>query len=958
MTKARHLGLLTSVVALFVFALGSSPARAAFGFAEWEAVTCKENVDVPAAIGPPGLVGAFPLDDDPAEEQCNKETPTKWFTQATGHPNFGITDFTLNTLQADKFKGFPDGFVKDLVVDTPEGLGVNPEATPVKCTPEELEAEPTPTCSPASIVGFNYLTVAAQGPPCEAPVPNVCLNARVKLPVYNLVPFQGVPSMVGFPTSDPGNPTFIVGDLDPSDQHVRFSISDIHAPDGTTEHPPIIGSRLVFNGQAGNGTYLTMPSNCAGGQTTTIFGDSYPNPFPSGEEESDEASFTTEVGADECDSAPFEPSVETSSGGTTDSPETTTVDVKIPQLEPGVRAQSHLLTSKVQLPNGTSINPSTANGLVACTDAQFKKGTDEPIDCPAASIIGTTDVETAALPPDSLHGHLYVAQPLNNDPSSGNQFRVFLSVESERYGVNVRLVGNVFPNLQTGQLTVLIPDNPQAPFNSFKVTIPGGPRGNLSSPFTCGPHTTTATSNSWSRPTEDVVDTSDVTLTNAPGGGPCPNTLAERPFAPGFSGGTRNHQAGAYSALDVHISRNDGNQELKRVDVNLPVGLLASLRGVEYCPEDRIAAAAGSSGADQLANPSCPASSLIGTVSTSAGTGSAPFRTDNGRAYLAGPYKGAPISIVIVTPAVAGPFDLGTVVIRTAANVNPETTQVHAVSDAIPDVFGGVRLDIRAIDVALDRQNYIVNPTSCLEQTFGGELFGGGADPGNPAAWTQFNAGVPFATTDCKALKFKPKFTAKILGGKKQTRRRAHPKLRAILQARRGDANLKRAAFILPKSTILDQGHIGTICTRVQLSAGSCPKNSVYGHAEATSPLIDGKLKGPVYLTSSNHQLPDLLVDLRGQIPVRLRGVISSVHGRLKSVFPAAPDAPVTKFVLTMKSGNKGLLVNTKSLCGKKQFAKLQLTGQNGRKLKKKKMKLSIKACKKHHKKKKGKGKK
>jgi hypothetical protein len=953
MTKARPLGLLVLLAALFTLSAGASSAQAAFGIAEWEAVTCKENVDVPAAIGPPGLVGAFPLDDDPAGEQCNTETPSKWFTQATGHPNFGITDFTLNTLQADKFKGFPDGFVKDIVVDTPEGLGVNPEATPVKCTPEELEAEPAPTCNPASIVGFNYLTVAAQGPPCEAPVPNVCLNARVKVPVYNLVPFPGVPSMVGFPTSDPGDPTFIVGDLDPSDQHVRFTISDIHAPDGTLEHPPIVASRLVFSGKAGNGTYLTMPSNCAGGQTSTIFVDSYPNPFPGGAEESDEASFTTSVGADECDTAPFDPDLATASGDTTDSPEPATVDVQMPkQLEPGLtsRGQSHLLKATVTLPDGTALNPSTANGLAACTDAQFKKGTDDPIECPAASRIGSVDVTTPALD-QHLGGDVYVGQPLNNNPSSGDQFRIFIHAFNDRYGVNVRLIGNVFPNPDTGQLRVVVPNNPQAPFSSFKVNVDGGPRGALSSPFTCGPHTTAAVYNSWSRPAEDVTRTSDVSLTKQPGGGDCPKTLAERPFGPGFAGGTRDPQAGAYSPLDIHVTRPDGAQELKRLDVTLPPGMTASLRGLAYCPEDRIAAAAGSSGADQLAHPSCPDSSLIGSVRTTAGTGSNPFAAD-GKAYLAGPYKGAPLSLVTVTPAVAGPYDLGTVVIRAALNVDPETAVVHAVSDAIPDVFGGVRLDIRAIDISLDRAGYTVNPTTCREQTaVTAQLYGGGGDPHNAGAWVPVTRSQPFRATNCRALKFKPTFYARVLGGRKATRRRAHPRFQAILKARRGDANLRRASFILPRATILDQGHIDTLCTRVQLAANSCPKGSIYGHAKATSPLINGNLKGPVYMTSSEHTLPDLLVDLRGQVNVRLRGVISAVKGHLKTVFPESPDVAVTKFTMTMKGGHKGLLQNTVNLCGRKRFSFLNLRAQNSRRVRTKRQRLFVQGCK--HKKKK-----
>jgi hypothetical protein len=945
MPKARPLGLLVALAALLTLALGASSARAEFGIEEWEALTCKENTDTPG-VGEI-LPGLPPIPQSAGQCTANEppEGPNKWFTQATGHPPFGITDFTLNN-KISGYEGFPDGFVKDIVVNLPEGLGVNPEAAPA-CTIEEMETNPAVEC-PTAIVGTNYFTIAVKPPTsgeCVPPLPeptSKCPQIRAAVPVFNVEPFDGVPSMVAF--SSTAGVTYIVGDLDPADQHIRFTISDIESPlEGGL---PVVGSRLVFfggGGLAGNGTYLTMPSNCAGGQTTTLHVDSH-------EGKEDTESFTTAVGADECDTAPFEPDLGTASGDTTDSPEPSTVDVQMPkQLEEEARGQSQLLKTTIKLPQGTSINPSSANGLVACTDAQFKKGSDEPIECPAASRIGSVDVTTPALD-QHLGGDVYVGQPLNNDPSSGNQFRIFIHAFNDRYGVNVRLIGNVFPNLETGQLTVVVPNNPQAPFNSFKVNIDGGPKGNLSSPFTCGPHTTTAIYNSWSRPEEDVTRTADVTLTKQPGGGDCPQTLAERPFAPGFTAGTRDKQAGAYSPLDVHVTRPDGAQELKRLDVTLPSGMTANLRGVEYCPENRIAAAAGSSGADELAHPSCPDSSLVGSVRTASGTGPSPLVID-GKAYLAGPYKGAPLSLVTVTPAVAGPFDLGTVVVRAALNVDPETAVVHAVSDAIPDVFGGVRLDIRAIDVSLDRAGYTVNPTGCEPAAVAGELYGGGANPQDPNAWVLFKSDAPFTATNCRALKFKPKFHGRILGGKSATKRVAHPKFQAILQARKGDANLQRAAFVLPKATILDQGHIDTVCTRVQLASNSCPKGSIYGNAKATSPLLEGNLKGPVYLTSSEHKLPDLVVDLRGQVNVRLRGVISSVKGKLKTVFPNSPDVPVTKFTMTMKGGKKGLLQNTVNLCAKKRFAKLNLKAHNGKKLNRKKLKLNIKGCGKHKKK-------
>jgi hypothetical protein len=255
-------------------------------------------------------------------------------------------------------------------------------------------------------------------------------------------------------------------------------------------------------------------------------------------------------------------------------------------------------------------------------------------------------------------------------------------------------------------------------------------------------------------------------------------------------------------------------------------------------------------------------------------------------------------------------------------------------------MLGGVKLDIRSIDVNLNRNSYVINPTNCSPFGIIGAISGGGGNPTDPAAWSTVTKNSPFTATDCNALKFKPKFTAKILGGKRATKRRQHPKLQAVLQGRTGDANVARAAFTLPKTTILDQSNIKTICTRVQLSANNCPKGSVYGHAKATSPLIAGPLKGPVYLTSSSNQLPDLLVNLQGQVNVRLRGVISSKGGKLKTVFRTVPDTPVKKFTLEMNGGKKGLLINTSSLCKSKQLAKLNLKAQNGKQLKNNKLQI------------------
>jgi len=942
MRSARGpIGLLVLTAAFCVLAFGASSAQGAFGIANWEALTCKEDTETPANFGEK-VIGFPPL---ASPLQCNKEpsSESKWFKQAAGHPPFAITNFMLNTSSTPPAVNFPEGFVKDIVVDTPEGLSVNPEATTAKCAVEELKANP-PTCSPLSLVGSAYLTVAGQGPPCTSPPLPVeaCPVARAKLPVYNLVPFQGVPSMVGFPTSAPGEPTIIVGSLSPVDQHVTFTISNIHPPDGTAEHPPIIGSRLVFEGNKGapfgNGTYLTNPSVCGAPQTAELHVDQQTEPgkFVT-------KSFTTPFSGEGCDKVPFEPTIATTVNSSTDSPDTATLDIGIPFDPTEPIANSYLKVAKVTLPEGMGLNPSVANGLATCSNDQFAYHTNNPIQCPAASEIGTVDVETPSLPPDSLHGKVYAAEPESNDPTTGKQFRVFLTVESERYGVNVRLKGQIFPNLQTGQLTAVVEENPQATFSSFQVHITGGDRGALTTPDTCGPHKTTTSLTPWSG-NADATPSGEFTLDEKAGGGPCPKTQGERPFSPTYNAGTQATKAGSFSPFDLHVTRPNGDQEIRKIEATLPPGMVAKLKGVAYCPQSSIDAASASSGRAEQAHPSCPSNSEIGKVDVGVGSGT-PFHTP-GAAYLAGPYKGAPLSMVFVVPAVAGPYDLGTDVVRAAAFVDPETAEVHAVSDPIPFIFGGVKLDIRSIDISVNRSNFTLNPTTCREPfSVRSSIFGGGSDPANPGAWFESKQSSAFRATECKALQFKPKFFPKILGGQNATRRAANPKFQATLEARNGDANLRRAAFILPRATILDQSHIKTICTRVQLAANECPKNSVYGHAKATSPLLDEKLSGPVYLTSSNHTLPDLLVNLHGQVPIRLRGVISSEHGRLKTVFNNTPDVAVSKFVLNMKGGDKGLLINSRNLCSGQTNGFLNLKAQNSRQQKRNNLRLNIPAC-------------
>jgi hypothetical protein len=593
------------------------------------------------------------------------------------------------------------------------------------------------------------------------------------------------------------------------------------------------------------------------------------------------------------------------------------------------------------------INPSAAagpNNLKTCEPGQFVLHSSAPITCPPESRIGTARITAAALPEGDLEGNVYIGKQESSDPTSGNEYRILIDAASARYGIDVRLLGHVFANPVTGQLTTKIAEVPQVPFTSFTLDFVGGQRSVLSSPPTCGPNTSGGAMTPYSgNPAATPAGT--FSLHAAPGGGACATTLGARPFAPTFAAAPKSTEAGAYSPLHVALTRSNGQQELKAASVSLAPGMIAKLAGIPYCPDSALAAAAGTSGADQAAHPSCPPKSEIGTATVQAGTGPTPL-TITGKVFLSGPYHGAPLSLAVVTPATAGPFDLGTVVVRVALQVNPETAQVTAVSDPIPDVFGGAQLSIRQIALDLSRKEFTLNPTSCDKSANTAALRGGGGDPTNPAAWSTFNASVPFQTSDCGALKFRPKLVTRFLG-KGQTHRAGHPKLEATLTARPGDANIARATLTMPRSELIDQAHFKTICTRVQLAAHECPKAAVYGHARATSPLLDDPLSGPVYLVSSNHTLPDLLADLRGQVEIQLHGVIKSVkHGRIRTSFSTVPDVPVSKFKLVMQGGKKGLIQNSRNLCTHKYFSRLKFLSQNGKHLVKKKLPLGVAGCK------------
>ena len=915
----------------------------------WQAGTCKSD----------------------APQECSIDTPSQFFKQAAGHPPVGFTQIIIK--HAGAFKE-PVGHIKTVLVDLPQGMSVNPQATP-QCPLTPEGKFPVSGCPANTKVGYSNVEASTGIPPVSLPpveVPNI--------PVYNLVPRAGEPARFGFTLPLGLGEVFLnAGVKWDGDYHEYFTI---HVPEVPLVNAKILRNRLVFDGTIGGhglpgengGAFLTTPSTCfnanepafATTYNTILHADSQEEEAPQNEydvaspapppaaflagSERVESPLPRIGGVREtpegCNLVPFKPSTSgTPSTNQTDSPMGGTVEVKVPFTPSASIYQSNVRNANVSLPQGMGLNPSAASGLQACTDAQFGKGTRNPVACPPGSKIGTVAIDTPPLPDGTLTGNVYLGTQQSRDPASGNEYRVFIDAESASRGLSIRLLANVSANPQTGQLTAQVHEAPQLPFDSVRVTLDGA-KGTLTSPPTCGPNKTGHAMTAWSGTPDSGPQDPGFTLTNAPGGGPCAKTLAARPFAPGFGAKSTNPKGGAFTQVVVNATRSDGNQELKGVDINLPPGLTAKLAGVRYCPEATIAAAAANSGAAEAADPTCPNSSLVGSAVVAAGSGSNPLRV-NGKVFLAGRYRGAPLSLAVVTPATAGPFDLGTVVVRVALFVDPETARVHAVSDPIPHVFGGALLDLRTVSVTLDRKSFALNPTNCSAMSTTGVLRGGGANPLDPAAFSSLPVSAPFKVNGCENLDFKPKLFMRIFGG---TRRAKSPKLRAILVARDGDANIGRAAVTLPKPLILEQASLANVCTRVQFAAHDCPKDSIYGFAEATTPLLDGPLKGPVYLRSSSHELPDMVVALNGQVDVVLVGRIDSVKKRLRTTFDTVPDVPVSKFALTVRGGKKrGLLVNSSSLCAKKYKVIARFAGQNGKKANQKpKLRTPCKKHKKH----------
>jgi hypothetical protein len=647
---------------------------------------------------------------------------------------------------------------------------------------------------------------------------------------------------------------------------------------------------------------------------------------------------------EDCEALPFSPTISSQpETAQADSPTGLHFALHVPQhnepQEGGSEglATAHLKDVSVALPAGLEVNASAADGLGACALAgpqginlpgSGEPGEGEAAKCPPSSKVGTVAVKTPLLD-HPLPGSVYLAKQVENP--FGSLIALYIAVDDPVTGVVVKIPVEVEPDPLTGQLKTFVTENPQLPFEDFSFDFFGGARASLTTPLTCGTYATEAQLTPWSEPEGQAVgQSSSFPIAAGPGGGPCVTSEAQAPNQPSFEAGTIAPLAGAYSPFVLRLTRQNGSQRFAALNLTLPPGLTGKLAGLSECTDAQIAGAEArgglGEGALEAAQPSCPQSSEVGVVNVGVGSG-APFYVQ-GHAYLAGPYKGAPLSTVIITPGVAGPFDLGAVVVRAGLYVDESTAQVTAKSDPVPRILHGIPLDVRSIAVQLDRPEFMLNPTSCEAMAVGGEEISttGAVAP----LQNRFQLG------GCRGLDFSPRLSLSLKGGMKKT---GHPRLRAVLTQPAGQANIARITTILPPSEFIDQFHISNPCTRPQFAAGACPPGSVLGTARAYTPLLDEPLEGKVYFRSNGgeRELPDVVADLNGQIHFVAVGFVDSVRGRskeesrLRTTFAVVPDAPVSKVVIALKGGREGLLENSRNLCSFKPKATVKLTAHNGK---------------------------
>ncbi len=921
MRPPRALGSALALV-LALCAFGASPALGAFGYKGFE-VTYSED-----AAGSP-------------------------LNQAGAHPFAFTTSFEVNTIPDGKGNELPDGETKDLTLGQIVGLAGDPNAT-THCGNEEfikLE-EGQALCPDASAVGLAAVRIAF------TPFP-VGFDEYVHVPVFNLVPPPGAAAKLGFVVlNEPVTIEIGLAEKPPHNIVARITrvpqIALFYASKVTLWGNPADPAHDALRGKCLDGTvspvplsrglcpvsvperpFLTMPRSCKGPLLTTLFATSWGTPQQTSSQEAISTAMAGcgKLGLDAgIEAAPTSRAAESPVG----------LNFKLSVKDEGLtnpkgNANSDVEAIEAILPPGVTANPSAAEGLGVCTKAQYEAASLTVRGCPEASKLGGVLVRTPLLE-DPIEGSLYLAQsddPASAEPGAENPFdsliALYIILRSPRYGIFVAQAGKVSPDPATGRLITTFEGIPEVPLSEINLHFREGPRAPLVTPPRCGTFKTVA----WLHPSSGAAPVeadASFQVSSGPGGAPCPPG-GTPPFGPGFEAGSLNNNAGAHSPFYMRLTRRDGEQDMTRFDAVLPPGVTGKLAGIPRCPDAAIAAAKAKSGRQELASPSCPAASRIGRVLAGAGVGPA-LTYVPGTIYLGGPVNGAPLSVVVITPAVAGPFDVGTVVVRQALSLDPLTAEVQvdgSASDPIPHILAGIPLKLRDLRVYVDRPQFTLNPTGCEPSSVKATLFGSGANPFSPADDVPSALSSYFQAANCANLRFRPQLSLRLKGG---TRRSAHPAAIAVLTPRAANANLRAVSTMLPRSQFIDQFRINNPCTRAQFAAQACPKSSILGTARAFTPLLDNPLRGRVYFRANGgeRELPDIVADLRGEgFRIIQVGFVDSVNARIRVRFLSIPDAPISRIVLRFKGGKRGLLENSENLCARKQTAKVRMTAHNGR---------------------------
>ena len=856
-------------------------------------------------------------------------------TQAGGDPAEQTTDFSfVSEARANLGLQVPNLLVsappesgRDVVVHVPVGFVGNPTAT-ARCKPSQL-ATPIlgtqiPQCPLASQIGV--LELFLEGSP---------------VPLYNIEPPPGVPAEFGF--NYQSVVVMLQAKLRPSDYGVDVVTAKtpstlpfygvkatLWGSPSDPSHDPLRG-RCMQGGFGNDGEnctlqtserstapFLRLPTSCTGEPLHWgMEADTYQHPG------SWVANSTTTPAAGGCERVPFDPNYALLP--TAPAPHSASgadVTLSIPQdADPGGVASADFKSVSVTLPAGVSLDPSSANGLQACTDAQLRFKEEGPAECPAASKVGFLTIKSQFLD-HAIGGSVYVLSQKSQDPASGELFRIAIEVRSDSDGVDIKLPGKIEIDPSTGQITTVFEGLPQLPFESMTLHFEGAAHPVLVTPDACGTYDTSAVLTGWNG--KVVHQSAPFTIDQECGA---------QGFAPGFTAGAQNPVADAFTQFALQVTRTDDDQEIASLSpVTLPPGLLANIGSVPRCSDAQVAAAA------------CPQASRLGSVTVGAGAGATPLYSAGSNVSLTGPYKGAPFGLAFLVHVQAGPYDLGMVVVRAALDIDPHTAQASVRTDPLPTIVKGVRVRLRDIRVSIDRPNFMINPTSCNTLQVTG------------AATSTQGATAPLASRfqvgECARLAFKPGFKA-VTSAHASRRDGASLTVRVSYPKSGRQANIRSVKVTLPRQLASRLTTLQQACTDAQFAANpaACPAASRVGTATAVSPILASPLTGPAYFVShGGAKFPELVIVLQGEgVTIQLAGetFIDEKTNITTSTFRTVPDAPVSTFVLTLPSGPHSALGTVSNLCRAKLVMPTTITAQNGRVLRQQ-TKIAVSGCAKH----------